>query len=82
MSESFDCPHGFGKAASCIQCMADGPVAPPKQKMRATFWLNAARYDGQCGRCGGPIHEGEEIGRTDEFGWCCSTNCVYAEGDQ
>lgn len=76
---SLPCPHGMGKAASCIECMAEGPVAAPQEKLHASFWMNAARYDGQCARCEGPIVEGEPIGKT-YLGWCCALCCEPKEG--
>lgn len=71
-----NCPHGMGKAASCVECMAEGPVAPlVKEKLFAEFWLNAARYDGECGHCHEPITVGDPIGRTADYGWCCENCC-------
>lgn len=73
------CPHGMPSPASCVDCMADGPVAPPtpapEQRLVATV-LTHARYRGYCAR--NHHHEveaGDTIGMVEGVGWCCA-DCI------
>lgn len=67
----YDCPHGMGKASSCIECMEEGPVVKPgkRPKFEAEFGM-VAKFDSKCPGCGGDIQEGTRIGKT-HVGWCC-----------
>lgn len=68
------CSHGMPSRASCILCMEEGPVAPPRpapeQLLTADRWITA-KYDGQCARKGCAVHEGDRIGVVANVGWCC-----------
>lgn len=69
------CTHGMPSPASCVECMADGPVAPPRpapeQTLHASRWM-IARYDGRCARVyGHEIEPGVRIGDVPDVGWCC-----------
>ena len=76
MREPYDCPHGMGKATSCVECMEEGPVAPPEPlRLSAEMWLESARFRSLCGRCDAQIEEGDPIGKHIAYGWCCS-GCV------
>lgn len=56
------CPHGLGTPASCVDCMYDGPVAPPTTAHRPTVVVVfRARYGGDCAECDLPLHPGERI---------------------
>lgn len=73
------CSHGFAHPASCIDCMADGPVFPPRptpeQVLAAGLWVYA-REEGRCARRRSHrIYEGDPIGHVDDLGWCCA-ECV------
>lgn len=70
-----ECTHGFPTPAACWECMLDGPVSPPKKRFKAVMWMNAARRESECGRCGEWIRVGEEIGKVPTYGWCCNDCC-------
>lgn len=61
------CSHGMPSPASCVDCMDDGPVAPPTRRtprtIDATF---PARYDGECHGCNLPISVGQIIHRLSD----------------
>ena len=58
------CPHGMPKPTTCVDCFADGPVAPPVrwQQVGNPF---AAHFAGTCGRCGTETPVGSRIVRED-----------------
>lgn len=59
------CPHGMPNAATCTQCMDEGPVAAPSrwEKVGPPF---AATYAGVCVGCDrADIRVGEQIQRWD-----------------
>lgn len=61
--------------AACIQCMAEGPVAPPRpaetQMLHAERWIHA-RFAGRCARhISHEFEVGERIGYVEDAGWCC-----------
>lgn len=57
------CPHGFAKPSQCVDCMMDGPVAPPEVWNRVGD-LFTAQFPGEC-PCGDEIEEGQQIQRWD-----------------
>lgn len=70
------CPHGFLKPASCVLCMEDGPVAPPRpdptQLLKAER-IVIARFDTRCARYRNhEILAGDSIGYVTDVGWVCS----------
>lgn len=69
------CTHGMPSPASCITCMEDGPVLPPRpdatQLLRAYRWI-IARYEGRCACKHCEVVPGDRIGDVPEVGWCCS----------
>ncbi len=71
---TFPCSHGMPSAASCITCMEDGPVMPPRpgdnQLLHAQRWA-IARFDGRCARRSCAIEAGDRIGDVFDLGWCC-----------
>lgn len=74
--DAFDCPHGMGKAASCVECMEEGPVVPVEPlRLHAEFWMPHAQFDSLCGRCDRQIEAGDPIGKHSAYGWCCE-HCV------
>lgn len=60
------CPHGFAKAASCVDCMMDGPVAGPA-RWRRVGGAFPARFASVCAdeSCGGQLHVGSRVQRWD-----------------
>lgn len=63
MAESLTCPHGYPSPKSCIECMEEGPVAPPRvwHKVANPF---PARYLDEC-TCGNTINVGDMLQRWD-----------------
>lgn len=61
MTES--CPHGMPSRPSCVECMAEGPVAPPRREERPTVFTHGfpAKLRGTCSECNLEIHEGQRI---------------------
>lgn len=61
------CAHGFASPASCIDCMENGPVAPPTRPMpvdvEATF---RAKFDGHCTGCNLPVSAGQVVHRLSD----------------
>lgn len=59
------CSHGMPNAATCMDCMEDGPVATAP---RWVFVGDPFRsiYPGLCTGCGDPIEQGETIRRADK----------------
>jgi hypothetical protein len=57
------CPHGMPAPATCLECMEDGPVAPPARwkKVGGAF---AASYPGAC-PAGDAIEIGDLVQRWD-----------------
>ena len=73
------CPHGFESPASCVDCMQDGPVAPPRvnapwRKATGSF---RAEYEGQCEGCPRDISRGQWIVRWErgDIVVYCHENC-------
>lgn len=73
-----ECTHGMPTPASCIECMAEGPVASPRpaetQMLNAERWIEA-RFPGQCARRREEFDVGARIGYVEDVGWCC-TECA------
>lgn len=68
-----ECPHGMPSVGSCIECMYEGLLEPPKK----LDWVRSftATRDGQCGNNSNhEIIEGDTIYLTDN-GWVCE-RCV------
>lgn len=73
------CSHGMPTAASCIDCMANGnlaPAPPPAREIRqADAPRITARHDGECPLCDAAIHAGrDELTLTTHDRWvhaCC-----------
>lgn len=57
--------------------MDEGPVAPPKTKLKAHTSMQA-RYSSSCPNCGEWISEGDTILGAYEKGWVC-TRCAVLE---
>lgn len=59
------CTHGMPTPASCIECMDEGLLPPPRRlsapEIQCTF---TARYPGRCARCDRGFSEGDQIGYT------------------
>lgn len=58
------CSHGMPNAATCLDCMEDGPVATPSTWGRVGDRFRA-RFCGECPTCGSGFHEGDPIQRWD-----------------
>lgn len=59
------CTHGMPTPAACVDCMLDGPVAPPKRAPRVAVVgvPSPARFPGHCNGCNLPICVGDAIVR-------------------
>lgn len=61
-----ECTHGMPSPASCVDCMADGPVAPPArvepERPGSGTW--PAQFEGTCPDCVLPITVGQRIHRS------------------
>ena len=57
------CTHGMPHPASCVECMADGNLAPPPPPPRLVTIGPpfTGRYDDHCNGCNTGIHEGQLI---------------------
>lgn len=56
------CTHGMPSAASCVDCMDEGLLAPPPKLMATRMGPPiTARFPGHCRGCNLPIHEGQSI---------------------
>ena len=77
------CVHGFPHPANCVDCMAEGPIAPPRPSAEQKLWAQKvipAKFNGQCGRDSShPIVKGDPIGLTAEHGWCCESCFVVPQ---
>lgn len=65
MSTLLPCPHGMPNAATCLDCMEDGPVVAPEvwTKVGTPF---TATFAGLCIGCDGTsIEPGQQIQRWD-----------------
>lgn len=61
------CPHGMPSPPSCVECMEDGPVAPPERTRRPTVEATfQARYAGHCSGCNLPITPGQVVHRLSD----------------
>lgn len=71
------CTHGMPTPASCVDCMFDGPVAPPTpdaaQILGAVRWIEARIEGGRCARCHDTVTVGSMVGLVvaPPVGWCC-----------
>lgn len=76
MSLITECTHGMPTPASCVQCMAEGAVLPPRpsstEVLVAHQWTTA-RFATRCARVRDHlIDPGDRIGFVEEIGgWCC-----------
>lgn len=61
---SAGCPHNMPTPASCIECMAEGPI--PTAKLDRDGWPFAAHHEGVCGGCTEGIAPGERIVRMSD----------------
>lgn len=52
------CSHGMPSPKSCLDCMEEGNVEPPRWKIIKVL---AAHYPGSCRDCGGDFVVGESI---------------------
>lgn len=61
---SAGCEHGMPTPGSCVECMAEGNLAPPPRPAPPTVVQRlTARFPGHCRGCNLPIHEGQRIAR-------------------
>lgn len=58
------CPHGMPSPASCTDCMADGPVAPPP-RWKAIDGPFRARFPGVCTGCDSEFAVSDLVQRYD-----------------
>lgn len=64
---ALSCAHGFPSPASCVDCMEEGPVAPPTASTPATIEATfRAKYDGHCTGCNLPVGIGQVVHRLSE----------------
>lgn len=52
------CPHNMPNPKTCLDCMEEGNLEPPKWKFNAYF---NAKFPGICRKCGGGYEAGEPI---------------------
>lgn len=79
-----ECTHGMPSPASCVECIADGPVLPPRpsstELLLAVQW-STARFPTRCARVRAhEIDPGDRIGLVDGLGWCCDQCVRPAQG--
>ncbi len=55
------CTHGMPSPASCIECMEDGPVAPPRPSTPEIQYEMVAKFGGICNHCFLPLIIGDDI---------------------
>lgn len=58
------CPHGMPNPKTCVDCMEEGNIEPPKWKINGPMF--AARFAGTCGGCGEGWTPGDIIQRWDK----------------
>lgn len=62
------CSHGMPTPASCVTCMEEGPVGPPRVHHHPPEVVELtlqARYAGHCNGCNLPIRIGQVVHRLD-----------------
>lgn len=68
------CPHGMPSIGSCVECMDEGNIAPPR-KIKREGWPFVAGYEGTCSGCKFPMSPGELIVRMADATYRHSPAC-------
>lgn len=65
------CTHGMPTPAACVDCMDEGPVAPPRRNTvpAREGWPIGAAFAGHCAGCNLPINVGDRIVRVSNNTW-------------
>lgn len=61
------CPHGMPTPGSCVDCMDEGLLPPPREPEKPTIERTFnARFPGRCRHCDRCFHVGDPIAYTTD----------------